>query len=88
LRVPEHAVVALLLAELNEPILSMTLQLPDDEYPLNDPEDILDRIGNRIDIMLDSGFCGIESTTVVDLSGPVPELIRRGTGDVRQLGLE
>jgi tRNA threonylcarbamoyl adenosine modification protein (Sua5/YciO/YrdC/YwlC family) len=88
LRVPEHAVVALLLAELDEPILSMTLQLPDDEYPLNDPEDILDRIGNRIDVMLDSGFCGIESTTVVDLTGPNPELLRRGTGDVRQLGFD
>jgi tRNA threonylcarbamoyl adenosine modification protein (Sua5/YciO/YrdC/YwlC family) len=88
LRVPEHAVVALLLAELDEPILSMTLQLPDDEYPLNDPEDILDRIGNRIDVILDSGFCGIESTTVVDLTGPNPELLRRGTGDVRQLGFD
>jgi tRNA threonylcarbamoyl adenosine modification protein (Sua5/YciO/YrdC/YwlC family) len=88
LRVPEHVVVASLLAELDEPILSMTLQLPDDEYPLNDPEEILDRIGNRIDIMLDSGFCGIESTSVVDLTGPVPELIRRGTGDVRRLGFE
>jgi tRNA threonylcarbamoyl adenosine modification protein (Sua5/YciO/YrdC/YwlC family) len=88
LRVPEHAVVASLLAELDEPILSMTLQLPGDEYPLNDPEDILDRIGNRIDVMLDSGFCGIESTTVVDLSGAAPELIRRGTGDVSLLGLE
>jgi len=88
LRVPEHAVVAMLLAELDEPILSMTLQLPGDDYPLNDPEDILDRIGNRIDVMLDSGFCGIESTTVVDLSGAAPELLRRGTGDVRRLGLE
>ena len=88
LRVPEHVVVASLLAELDEPILSMTLQLPDDEYPLNDPEEILDRIGNRIDIMLDSGFCGIESTSVVDLTGSVPELIRRGTGDVRRLGFE
>jgi tRNA threonylcarbamoyl adenosine modification protein (Sua5/YciO/YrdC/YwlC family) len=88
LRVPEHAVVALLLAELDEPILSMTLQLPGDEYPMNDPEDILDRIGNRIDVMLDSGFCGIESTTVVDLTGSAPELIRRGTGDVRQLGFD
>jgi len=88
LRVPEHAVVALLLAELDEPILSMTLQLPGDEYPLNDPEDILDRIGNRIDVLLDSGFCGIESTTVVDLTGDAPELIRRGTGDVRQLGFD
>lgn len=88
LRVPEHTVVAALLAELNEPILSMTLQLPGDEYPLNDPEDILDRIGNRIDVMLDSGFCGIESTTVVDLTGPMPELLRRGSGDVKPLGLE
>ncbi len=88
LRVPEHAVVAALLAELDEPILSMTLQLPDDEYPLNDPEDILDRIGNRIDVLIDTGFCGIESTTIVDLTSALPELIRRGTGDVRQLGLE
>ncbi len=88
LRVPEHAVVAALLAELDEPILSMTLQLPDEEYPLNDPEDILDRLGNRIDVLIDTGFCGIESTTIVDLTGALPELIRRGTGDVRQLGLE
>jgi tRNA threonylcarbamoyl adenosine modification protein (Sua5/YciO/YrdC/YwlC family) len=88
LRVPEHVVVASLLAELDEPILSMTLQLPGDDYPLNDPEDILDRIGNRIDILLDCGFCGIESTTVIDLTGVAPELIRRGTGDVRQLGIE
>jgi tRNA threonylcarbamoyl adenosine modification protein (Sua5/YciO/YrdC/YwlC family) len=88
LRVPEHVVVASLLAELDEPILSMTLQLPGDEHPLNDPEDILDRIGNRIDVLLDSGFCGIESTTVVDLTGASPELIRRGTGDVRQLGFD
>jgi tRNA threonylcarbamoyl adenosine modification protein (Sua5/YciO/YrdC/YwlC family) len=88
LRVPEHAVVALLLAELDEPILSMTLQMPGDEYPLNDPQEVLDRIGNRIDVMLDSGFCGIESTTVVDLTGAEPELIRRGTGDVTLLGFE
>lgn len=88
LRVPEHPVVALLLAELDEPILSMTLQLPDDEYPMNDPEDILDRIGNRIDLLLDSGFCSIESTTVVDLTGGAPELLRRGLGDVRKLGFE
>lgn len=88
LRVPEHVVVASLLAELDEPILSMTLQLPGDEHPLNDPEAILERIGNRIDVLLDSGFCGIESTTVVDLTGAAPELIRRGTGDVRQLGFD
>jgi len=88
LRVPEHPVVAMLLAELNEPILSMTLQLPGDDYPLNDPEEIVERIGNRIDVMLDSGFCGIESTTVVDLTGTAPELIRAGTGDVRLLGFE
>jgi tRNA A37 threonylcarbamoyladenosine synthetase subunit TsaC/SUA5/YrdC len=86
--VPEHVVVTSLLAELDEPILSMTLQLPGDEYPLNDPEEILLRIGNRIDVMLDSGFCGIEPTTVVDLTSDAPELIRRGTGDIRLLGFE
>ncbi len=86
LRVPEHAVVASLLAELDEPILSMTLHLPGDDYPLNDPEEIVERIGSRIDVMLDNGFCGIEPTTVVDLTGGAPELLRRGTGDVSRLG--
>lgn len=87
LRVPDHAVVAALLTELDEPILSMTLQLPGDDYPLNDPEEIHERLGNRVDVILETGYCGIEPTTVIDLSGPAPELVRQGTGDATKLGL-
>jgi len=88
LRVPDHKVIAALLEELNEPILSMTLQLPDHEYPLNDPDDIIENLDNRVEVILTCGYCGIEPTTVIDLTGPVPELIRQGTGDVARLGLQ
>ncbi|MDP2833001.1 MAG: L-threonylcarbamoyladenylate synthase [Pseudomonadota bacterium] len=88
LRVPDHKVIAALLEELNEPILSMTLQLPGHEYPLNDPDDILENLDNRVEVILTCGYCGIEPTTVIDLTGPVPELIRQGTGDVARLGLQ
>lgn len=88
LRVPDHPVVAGLLAELDEPILSMTLSLSGDELPMNDPEDIRERLGNRVDVILDTGFCSIEPTTVVDLCGDAPELLRRGRGDPGALGLD
>ena len=88
LRVPDHKVVAALLKELDEPLLSMTLQLPGHEYPLNDPDEIIECLENRVDVILTSGYCGIEPTTVIDLSGPVPELIRQGTGDAARLGLQ
>ncbi|NWG87826.1 MAG: threonylcarbamoyl-AMP synthase [Hydrogenophilaceae bacterium] len=87
LRVPEHPVVAALLEELAEPILSMTLALPGDAYPLNDPEEIRERLGKQVDLILDAGFCGIEPTTVIDLTGDGAELIRQGKGDVSRLGL-
>ncbi len=88
LRVPHHPVIDALLAELDEPLLSMTLQLPGDDYPLNDPDDLLERIGNRVDLVLDAGYCGIEPTTVIDLTGGAPEVLRRGAGDLARLGLE
>lgn len=87
LRVPDNKIIMALLEALDEPLLSMTLQLPGHEYPLNDPDDIIDCLDNRVDVILVSGFCGIEPTTVIDLSGPVPELIRQGTGDPARLGL-
>jgi len=86
LRVPDNNVVAMLLAELGEPILSMTLHLPGDEYPLNDPEEINERLGNRVDVILDSGFCSLEPTTVIDLHVEPPELLRTGAGDPGKLG--
>lgn len=86
LRVPDNNVVAMLLEELGEPILSVTLQLPGDEYPLNDPDEISERLGNRVDVILESGFCSLTPTTVIDLHVDPPELIRAGAGDPEKLG--
>ena len=87
-RVPEHPVTQALLTELNEPLLSSTLMLPGDENPLNDAEAIRGRLEHEVDLILDGGACGIEPTTVIDLSGPEPILIRRGKGDVASLGFD
>ena len=83
IRVPDHAVVRALLAEYDEPIMSTTLQLPGDEVPMTDGREIQDRIGYAIDLVLDAGNCGLEPSTIVDLSGEAPKLIRAGKGDAR-----
>ncbi|MEQ1518215.1 MAG: L-threonylcarbamoyladenylate synthase, partial [Usitatibacteraceae bacterium] len=77
-RVPEHPVTHALLTELNEPLLSSTLMLPGDDDPLNDAEAIRDRLEHEVDLILDGGACGIEPTTVIDLSDAEPILIRKG----------
>lgn len=82
LRVPANAVALALLEELGEPLMSVTLQLPGDEYPLTDPYDIRDLLEHRIDLVIDGGYCGLEATSVIDLTGEVPEVLRRGMGDV------
>ena len=87
LRVPDHRVAAGLLDVLGQPLLTTTLQLPGDEMPLNDPQDILDRLEYQIDFVLDAGACGIEPTTIVDLTGRQAVLIRQGKGEVEALGL-
>ncbi len=86
-RVPDHPVVRALLAELGEPILSSTLILPGDSTPLNDPDEIRERIGARLDLILDAGACAAEPTTVVDLATEPPLVTRRGRGDPAILGL-
>jgi tRNA threonylcarbamoyl adenosine modification protein (Sua5/YciO/YrdC/YwlC family) len=87
LRVPAHPVPLALLAELDEPMLTSTLLLPGDDRPLNDPEEIRDRLERRIDLVIEAGPCGLEMTTVVDLTGPAPELVRAGMGSLEPLGL-
>jgi len=87
IRVPDHAVVNAVLAELGEPILSMSLILPGFDMPLLDPEEIVDSVGTRLDLVIDAGYCGGEPSTVVDLTSGVPELIRRGNGDPARVGL-
>jgi len=80
LRVPANPIALALLEELGEPLMSVTLILPDDEYPLTDPYDIRDMLERRVDLIIDGGFCGLEMTTVVDLTGDTPEIIRQGVG--------
>jgi tRNA A37 threonylcarbamoyladenosine synthetase subunit TsaC/SUA5/YrdC len=79
--------VLALLAELNEPLLTSTLILPDESEPLSDAETIRERLEKRVDLVIDAGPCGIEMTTVVNLSGGQPELIRAGKGDLAPFGL-
>jgi len=88
LRIPDHPVTLALLAELGEPLLTTTLQLPGDDAPLTEGWEIQDRLEDQIDWILDAGHCGIEPTTVIDLSGPVPELVRAGRGPLAPFGLD
>lgn len=81
IRVPDHAICQALLAELQEPLLTSTLQMPGDDYPLNDPEEVKDRLGARLDLIVDGGFGTLEPTTVVDLTGDSPVVLRQGRGD-------
>ena len=87
-RVPEHPVPRALLTELNEPLLSSTLMLPGEDEPLNDAESIRAKLEHQLDLILDGGACGVEPTSVIDLSGPAPILIRRGKGDIASFGFD
>jgi len=81
LRVPDHPVAQGLLEALGEPMMTTTMQLPGDELPLTDPEDIRDALGKQVDVILAAGGCGVLATTVIDLTGDVPELVRQGLGE-------
>ncbi|MBL8522676.1 MAG: threonylcarbamoyl-AMP synthase [Betaproteobacteria bacterium] len=85
-RVPDHPATHALLAELNEPLLSSTLIMPGEDEPLNDAEAIRERLEHQLDLILDGGACGVEPTTVIDLSGDVPILVREGRGDIASFG--
>lgn len=88
LRVPDHPVALALLEELNEPLLTTTLQLPGDELPLTEGWEIQDRLDEQIEWILDAGHCGTEPTTVIDLTGPSPELVRAGRGSLELFGFD
>jgi tRNA threonylcarbamoyl adenosine modification protein (Sua5/YciO/YrdC/YwlC family) len=87
IRVPNHAVVQALLEELGEPILSMTLQLPNDDEPLNEPWEIRDKLEHQVDLVIDSDVHFHGLTTVIDLTEAAPILIRQGVGDAAPFGL-
>ena len=81
IRVPNSAIVKALLEELREPIMSVTLTMPDDQYPLTDPYEIKQLMNHHVDVIIDGGYCGLEPTTVIDLTDHTPRLLRQGAGD-------
>jgi len=82
LRVPDYPIVSALLTELGEPIMSSTLWMPGDDIPLNDAQDIEERIGHEIDLIIDAGPCDLEPTTVLEIDRGLVNVVRQGKGDV------
>jgi len=87
-RVPDQAIPLALLAELGQPLISATLQVPGDEAPMNDPAEIRARLERQLDLVIDGGAAPAQPTTVIDLTGAEPELIRAGRGDIERFGLD
>ncbi|TXJ03513.1 MAG: threonylcarbamoyl-AMP synthase [Acinetobacter sp.] len=82
LRIPSNPIAHALLQELGEPLLTSTLILPNQTDPLDDPFDIETQLAKRIDVFIDGGFGTLSTTSIIDLSGENPEIVRRGVGDV------
>ena len=82
IRVPDNTIAQALLAALGEPLMSSTLSLPGGEVPLTDPEEIRDALEHRVDAIIDGGNCGIEPTSVLDLSQGEVVVVRKGKGSV------
>ena len=82
IRVPDHPVCQALLAELEEPMLTTSLQMPGADYPVTDPETIRHSLDAQVDLIIDGGHCGTVPTTVVDLTDSVPEVLRPGAGEL------
>ncbi len=81
LRVPDNFIALALLEELGEPLMTSSLLMPGEEYPMTDPYDMRDSLEHHVDLVVDGGYCGIEPTTIIDLTGDIPELLRQGKGD-------
>jgi tRNA threonylcarbamoyl adenosine modification protein (Sua5/YciO/YrdC/YwlC family) len=87
-RVPGHPVAHALLAELDAPMLSTTLMLPQDAEPLSDAAEIRKRLEGELDLVIDAGSCGVEPSTVIDLTGDAPLVLRRGKGSLAPFAVE
>lgn len=87
IRVPKHPVTLALLEAAGSPLMSTTLIPEGEEDPLNEAQAIFDRYGNQLAAVIDGGACPLSPTTVIDLTGPAPEIVRRGQGDLASLGL-
>lgn len=87
IRVPGHPVARAIAEAMDEPIMSVTAQRPDDDLPLSEAFDVRDAFDKQLDIIVDGGTTGIEPTTVVDLVPVVPQILRQGKGSAEALGL-
>ena len=87
IRIPANPTLIALLEVLGQALIGTTLMLPGDELPLNEPDDIRARLEHEIDLLVDAGACGIEPTTVIDLTGAAPVVVRAGRGALAPLGL-
>ena len=87
-RIPGHPVAHALLAELGEPMLSATLSLPGDTEPMSDAQDIRERLERQIDLVIDAGSCGVEASTVIDLTADAPVVLRTGKGALTPFAVE
>lgn len=88
IRVPDHRVTLALVEAAGSPLMSTTLIPQGEEDAMNDAQAIFDRYGNELAAVIDGGACPLMSTTVIDLTGPAPEVVRRGLGDLSALGLD
>jgi len=88
LRIPDHPVALALLDTLGEPLLTSSLILPGQEAPLTEGWEIREELDHELDLIMDGGYCGTEPTTVIDLTGPQPEVLRQGRGPLAPLGLD
>jgi tRNA threonylcarbamoyl adenosine modification protein (Sua5/YciO/YrdC/YwlC family) len=86
IRVPDHPITQALLEELGEPLMSSTLILPGKDVPETDAHDIREQLEHELDLVIDGGNCGLEPTTVVDMTGDVPVVVRAGRGDAGGIG--
>jgi tRNA threonylcarbamoyl adenosine modification protein (Sua5/YciO/YrdC/YwlC family) len=87
LRVPQHAIVQAILDEIDAPLLSMTLYFPNDDSELIEAWEIRDKLEQLVDLVIDAGHCPAGATSVINLTGETPELIRKGLGDLAPFGL-
>ena len=83
-RVPGHPAADALL----EPMLSATLSLPGEPRPLSDPDEIFERLEHQLDALIDAGSCGLEPSTIIDLTGPAPAVQRQGKGSLAPFAIE
>jgi tRNA threonylcarbamoyl adenosine modification protein (Sua5/YciO/YrdC/YwlC family) len=87
-RIPGHPVAHALLAELGEPMLSATLLLPGESAPMADAAEIRQRLEHQLDLVIDGGACGIEPSTVIDLTEDTPRVVREGRGSLAPFAVE